>query len=76
MALKDLETELKDKFREGIAKGMDLGCEQGYNVAKEAFNEVVKVANIRKMCTFLISICQPFSTFLHTLQYFLIIYKT
>ena len=48
VALKDLETELKDKFREGIAKGMDLGCEQGYNVAKEAFDEVVNVVKAKE----------------------------
>ena len=48
VALKDLETESKDKFREGIAKGMDLGHEQGYNVAKGAFDEVVKVAKAKE----------------------------
>ena len=48
VALKDLEAGLKDKFREGIAKGMDLGREQGYNAAKEAFDEVVKVAKAKE----------------------------
>ena len=31
---------------------------------------------ISKTCNYLISICKPFSTFFHTLQYFLIIYDT
>jgi hypothetical protein len=43
-----LETETKDKFREGIAKGMDLGREQGYNVAKEAFDEIIKTVKARE----------------------------
>ena len=49
VALLDLETEMKDRFREGIAKGMDLGREQGYNVAKEAFDEIIKVTKAREV---------------------------
>ena len=42
VAIKGSETEARDKYREGIARGMDLGREQGYNVAKEAFDDVIQ----------------------------------
>ena len=42
VAIKGSETEVRDKYREGIARGMDLGREQGYNVAKEAFDDVIQ----------------------------------
>jgi hypothetical protein len=40
--------KMKDKLREGIEKGMDLGREQGYTIAKEAFDDIIKVTKARE----------------------------
>jgi hypothetical protein len=36
--LQNLERKMKDKYEEGVEEGMNLGREQGYTVAKEAFD--------------------------------------
>ena len=38
----DLEKKMEDKFEEGVKRGMNLGREQGYTVAKEGFNSIIK----------------------------------
>jgi flagellar biosynthesis/type III secretory pathway protein FliH len=40
--------EMEDKFEEGVERGMDLGCEEGYNVAKEGFDGIVKELKARE----------------------------
>ena len=39
---------MEEKFEEGIQRGMDLGREEGYTVAKEAFDEIIKVVKARE----------------------------
>lgn len=39
---------MKDKFREEIERRMDLGHEEGYMVAKEGFDKVVKAREAPK----------------------------
>jgi hypothetical protein len=40
--LRNLEKKLEGKYEEGVERGMDLGREEGYNVAKEGFDGIVK----------------------------------
>lgn len=46
--LRNLEIKMEEKFEEGIQRGMDLGREEGYTVAKEAFDEIIKVVKARE----------------------------
>ena len=46
--LQSLERKLEEKFGEGVERGKDLGCEEGYNVAKEAFDDIIKVVKARE----------------------------
>ena len=39
---------MEDKFEEGVKKGMDLGREEGYTVAKEGFDSIVKRLKARE----------------------------
>jgi flagellar biosynthesis/type III secretory pathway protein FliH len=48
VVLQDLEKKMEDKFEEGVEKGKDLGREEGYSVAKEAFDEIIKVVKARE----------------------------
>ena len=38
----------EDRFDEGVERGMDLGCEEGYTVAKEAFDDSVNKIKARE----------------------------
>jgi hypothetical protein len=47
-------TKLEEKLEEGIRRGKDLGREEGYNVAKEGFDRIVRALKAReapKTCT-------------------------
>ena len=46
--LKDLQKKMDDKFEEGVERGMDLGREEGFTVAKEAFDNIIKVVKARQ----------------------------
>jgi hypothetical protein len=46
--LQDLEKKMEEKFEEGVEKGKDLGREEGYSVAKEAFDEIISVVKARE----------------------------
>jgi flagellar biosynthesis/type III secretory pathway protein FliH len=39
---------MEEKFEEGVEKGMDLGREEGYTVAKKGFDEIIKVIKARE----------------------------
>jgi hypothetical protein len=39
---------MEEKFEEGVEKGMDLGCEQGYKMAKESFDKIIKAVKVRE----------------------------
>jgi hypothetical protein len=39
---------MEEKFEKGVARGMDLGHEEGYTVAKEAFDRMVEVLKARE----------------------------
>ena len=39
--LRSLEKNLEDRFEKGVEKRLDLGREEGYTVAKEAFNRML-----------------------------------
>ena len=46
--------KMKEKFEKGVARGMDLGREEGYNIAKGAFDKMVtemKARDIPKVDT-------------------------
>jgi hypothetical protein len=45
---KNMEKNMEDRFEEGVRKGMDLGHEEGYTVAKEAFDDIIKVVKARE----------------------------
>jgi hypothetical protein len=49
--LQDLGKKMEDKYEEGIEKGMDLGREQGYMVAKEGFDGIVEGLKARATLT-------------------------
>jgi hypothetical protein len=46
--LQRLGIKLEEKYQKGVAKGMDLGREEGYTVAKEAFDKMVKALRARE----------------------------
>ena len=46
--LQSLERNLEEKFEKGVEKGMDLGREEGYTIAKEGFDEIMKVTRARE----------------------------
>ena len=46
--LQDLGREMAEKFEEGVEKGMDLGREEGYTIAKEAFDKMVMKLKTRE----------------------------
>jgi hypothetical protein len=46
--LQDLGGKLEEKFEEGVARGMDLGREEGYTVAKKGFDGIVKALRARE----------------------------
>jgi hypothetical protein len=46
--LRNLERKLEDKFEEGVEKGMNIGREEGYTVAKEAFDELINKIRARE----------------------------
>ena len=39
---------MEKKFEEGVQRGMDLGQEEGYTVAKESFEEIIKAVKVRE----------------------------
>ena len=39
---------MEEKFEEGVARGMDLGREEGYTVAKQGFDGIVKALKDRE----------------------------
>jgi hypothetical protein len=41
MLLEDIRREMEDMYDEGLARGKDLGREEGYTIAKEAFDNMV-----------------------------------
>jgi hypothetical protein len=47
--LRNLERKLEDKFEEGVEKGMNIGREEGYTVAKEAFDELINKIRAREV---------------------------
>ena len=46
--LQDLEKKMEEKFEEGVERGMNLSREEGYTVAKEAFDDIIKVVKARE----------------------------
>jgi flagellar biosynthesis/type III secretory pathway protein FliH len=44
----NLEKKMEENYEEGLERGMDLGWEQGYNIAKVAFNDIVKELKARE----------------------------
>ena len=46
--LQNLKKKMEDKFDEGVERGMDLGREEGYTVAKEAFDDLVNKIKARE----------------------------
>ena len=46
--LRSLEKNLEDRFEKGVEKGMNLGRGEGYTVAKEGFDEIIKVTRARE----------------------------
>ena len=44
----NLERKMEDKYEEGVEKGMNLGREEGYTIAKEGFDEIIKVKRARE----------------------------
>ena len=46
--LQDLGRKMEGKFEEGVMRGKDLGCEEGYMIAKEAFNRMVMKLKARE----------------------------
>jgi hypothetical protein len=47
--LRNLERKLEEKFEEGVERGMNLGREEGYTVAKEAFDDIIKTVKAREV---------------------------
>ena len=39
---------MEDKFEQGVERGMDLGREQGYTIAKEAFDNIIKTTKAKE----------------------------
>ena len=46
--LQDLNKKMEDKFEEGVERGMDLGREEGYTIAKEAFDDIINTVKARE----------------------------
>lgn len=46
--LLNLGIKMEEKFEEGVERGMDLGREEGYTVAKEAFDNIIKVVKAKE----------------------------
>ena len=46
--LQSLGRKMEEKFEEGVKKGMDLGCEEGYMVAKESFDNIIREVEARE----------------------------
>jgi hypothetical protein len=46
--LQNLGKKMEDNFEEGVRRGMDLGREEGYTVAKEAFDDIIRVVKARE----------------------------
>jgi hypothetical protein len=46
--LQNLEKKMEKNFDEGVARGMDLGREEGYTIAKEAFDKMINVVKARE----------------------------
>ena len=47
-ALPNIERKMEDKFEKGVERGMDLGCEEGYIVAKEGFDSLLEKIKARE----------------------------
>jgi hypothetical protein len=48
VVLQDVEKRLEAKYEEGIERGMDLGREEGYTVAKGAFDSMIEKIKARE----------------------------
>lgn len=46
--LQDLGRKMEEKFEEGVQKGMNLGREEGYTVAKEGFDGIIRKLEARE----------------------------
>jgi hypothetical protein len=46
--LRNLERKMEERFEEGVERGKDLGREEGYTVAKEAFDDIIKKVKARE----------------------------
>jgi hypothetical protein len=45
--LQNLEKKMEEKFDEGVARGMDLGREEGYTLAKQGFDRIISAVKAR-----------------------------
>lgn len=46
--LQNLEREMEEMFEEGVAKWMNLGHEEGYTIAKDSFDKIIKAVKARE----------------------------